>query len=945
MWRSVPKAVVLLIGATFVSIVQADEVAEAADNSNEIIEQIVVTGSRIPRRDFFATSPIVTLDRTELELSGVSEIKTLLNDLPQVDPTIDAGTSNSFGGESFVNLRGLGSNRTLLLLNGRRYPSQGSNGSVDLNAVPPVLIDRIEVITGGASAVYGSDAIAGAVNLILRKDFSGFESNMQFDVTDRGDAEKYSIDMVYGMPLAGGSGNLVLFADYFRRTEVSQDARSFSQSNIVSNDQTGELFQFDSFASASSSIAGIGPFYTFEPDGRPRLFVEPDDRFSLAPFKLLLAPMERYSANAYGRYELSGGMAARFEFNYAHSLPTQKVADEFFRFVDVNVDRPDLAPEFRQLLASDADADGDGIGTVFLGRTFSPERGPATVDYTSDFWRGLFGIDGEMRGDWRWSADISYASNDRDSVSPNDISISRIEQGLLVDPLTGGCIDPSRGCVPVNPFGVGNLSAAAAEFITLPGTAFTESSTETFATATFSGSPLHFKAGDLDVAIGAEYRRFHFENSFPNDNLQSGDSLFFGIGFSPTDGTISVGEVFAESRVPIISDVPWADYLGLDVGVRASDYNILGEIVWTWKAGLEWQVTDGVRVRAMRQHAIRAPGMADLFQQVNFGFTDIELGPTYDECSASRDPVGNGLADLCIAQGIPAGQIGVFEAGPFPVAVSITSNPEAQPEKAGTVSAGIVWQAAGTAGLSASVDYFRIEIEDALATADHMDLVRLCFLSRDPNDPTCRTFTRAASGDIDTAMITVINAALATSEGIDFALNFRREVGGPAFGGGSASISLALLATHYLEAGSQGSALLPFLDCAGKFGAFCGLARYRGAVPDWRATTRVSYETGPLAASLRWSHVGAMTNAETEFRSLNGQAAPVLAVPQLSAVNYFDLTFAWDVSDSLSLTLGAENLFDEDPPLLGSAARDANTDPTTYDILGRRYFLRASLRY
>lgn len=933
------------MGTTHMPVVYAAELDESRHTPSDTIEQIIVTGSRIPRRDFFSTSPIVTLDRTELELSGVSEIKTLLNDLPQVDPTADAGTSNSFGGESFVNLRGLGSNRTLVLLNGRRYPSQGSNGSVDLNAVPPVLIDRIEVITGGASAVYGSDAMAGAVNIILRQDFSGFESNLQFDITDRGDAEKYSIDMIYGTPFANGHGNVVMFADYFRRTEVFQDARSFSQTNIVSNDATGELVDFDSFASAGSSIAGIGPFYTFDPDGTPRLFVEPDDRFSLAPFKPLLAPMERYSANAYGRYELDGGRVARFEFNYARSLPIQKVADEFFRFVDINADRPDLTAEFRQLLASEADPDGDGIGTVFLGRTFSPDRGPARVEYRSDFWRGLIGLDGDLGSGWHWNADVSYASNDRDSVAPNDISASRIQQGLLVDPSTGDCTDPSRNCVPVNPFGAGNLSGAATDFITLPGTAFSETSNETFLTANISGSPMRLRAGDLDLALGAEYRRFHFENSFPNDNLQSGDSLLFTIGVNPTEGTISVGEVFAEARVPLFNNIRWADYLGLDVGVRASDYNILDEIVWTWKAGLEWHVTDGLRVRAMRQRAIRAPGMADLFQRVNITFTDFELGPAFDECSASRDPVGNGLADLCIAQGIPTGQLGVFEAGFFPVVVSQSSNPDAKPEEADTVSAGFVWQPQGAAGLSASIDYFKIEIDDALATADQMDLVRLCFLSRDPNDPACQTFTRAASGDIDTATITVINSAVATSEGVDFALNLSRDISGPAFSGGSATTSLSLLATHYLEVGSQGSVFLSFLDCAGKFGAFCGLARHQGAVPDWRTTMRITYETGPLAASLRWSHIGALTNAETESRRMNGQPPPVLAVPRIPSVNYFDLTFVWDFSNSLSFKLGAENLFDEDPPLLGSAARDANTDPTTYDILGRRYFLRASLSY
>ena len=939
--RITVKVVAMLVSASL-PVAYAESGPPEAEESQPI-ETIIVTGSRIPRRDFFAISPIVTLDRTELELSGTTEIKTLLNDLPQVDPTVDAGTSNAFGGESFVNLRALGANRTLVLLNGRRYPSQGLSGAVDLNALPPVLIDRVEIITGGASAVYGSDAIAGAVNFILRKDFAGLESNLQYGQTSRGDGDQYSVNLAYGTPFAGDRGNVAVFVDYFQRTEIFQDARGFSQHNLISDDDTGELRVFDSFASAAGSIAGIGPFYTFEPDGTPRLFVEPDDRFSLAPFQPLLAPTERYSANAFGHYDTSGSVRTRFELNYAKSLPTQMVADELFQFIDVNVDRPDIAPEFRDLLVREADPDDDGLATIFLGRTFSPERGPGTVEHESEFWRALVGIEGEWGDDWHWRADASYASNDRETRAINDISVSRVRQGLLVDPATGECMDTSRSCVPVNPFGAGNLSDAAAEFITLPGTGFAESSTETFLTAEARGSPISLPAGGLGLALGAEYRRFRFENTFPNDNLRGDDSLFFPFGVTPTGGTISVSEALAEARVPLLRERGWANYLGLDAGVRASNYNILDEVVWTWKLGFEWQFTEGLRMRAMRQRAIRAPGVSDLFQGPNLALTDLELGPSYDQCSASRDPVGNGLAELCIAQGIPADQIGVFEAGFFPVEVTIASNPEAQPEEADTLSAGFVWQSGIGAGLSASVDYFKIEIDDALATVDQRDLVRLCFLSRDPNDFACRSFTRAPTGDIGTAVSTVINSAVATSEGIDFALSTGWDAPAPV--GGSAGFNLSLLATHYLEVGSQGSVFLPFQNCAGKFGAFCGLSSYQGAVPDWRATMRITYASDRFAASLRWRYVGELTNAEAEFRHINNQPPPVLAVPSVSSTSYFDLTFGWDFGENVSLHLGIDNVLDEDPPLLGNAARDANTDPTTYDILGRRYFLRAKLSY
>ena len=773
----------------------------------EPFEQIVVTGTRLPRRDFFSISPIVTLDRTEMALTGTTEIRHLLNDLPQVDPTVDAGTSNAFGGESFVNLRALGSNRTLVLLNGRRYPSQGSNGSVDLNALPPAIIERVEVITGGASAVYGSDAMAGAVNFVLRDDFDGLETRLQYGVTDRGDANGGQFDIAWGF--GGERGSLLLVGDYLWRDEVFQDARAFSRVPLVDDELGARLLESGTFATPAAGVAGFGLFHTFESDGRPRPFIEPDDRFSLAAFSPLQTGMERYSGHAFGRYKIADSLVVRLEVMMTRSMPEQKVADEFFNFVSINTDRPDITAEFRELLGQ-ADPDGDGLATVFMGRTFSPERGTGSVEYTTDFQRVLVAVDGSLGGGWQWSSDISLAENERQTRALNDISISRVLQGQLVDPVTGDCFDTGGGCVPVNPFGAGQLTSAAAEFIGLEGSGFTETSREIFFTANLHGSLLRLPAGDLYLAAGVERRQFDFENSFPNDNLQSGDSLFFSTGISALAGSISVSEAYAETRLPLFGDMHGDRSFSIEAAARASDYDTLNDIVWTWKLGAEWQIDERWRLRVMRQRAIRAPGVSELFSGNNQRFVDTELGLRFDECSASRDPVGNGLADLCIAQGIPAADIGIYEAGIFPTAVSSVANPDLNPEEADTLSVGIVWQSAGA---SASLDYFNIEIDDALGNADQMDLVRLCFLSRDPDSQSCRSFTRAGSGNIDTATITTINTALLASKGFDLAVKTDWEAA--SFLGGGASLTLSVLLTHYLEAASQGSALLPYPGLCG----------------------------------------------------------------------------------------------------------------------------------
>lgn len=347
----------------------------------------------------------------------------------------------------------------------------------------------------------------------------------------------------------------------------------------------------------------------------------------------------------------------------------------------------------------------------------------------------------------------------------------------------------------------------------------------------------------------------------------------------------------------------------------------------------------------MRQRAIRAPGAAELFQDSSSAGFFFGLGPFLDQCSASRDPAGNGLTELCIAQGIPADQIGVFEADFFPTAVSFGSNPDLQAEEADTLTAGLVWQPASIGGLAVSADYFSIEIDNASTLVFPEDATTLCFIIRDPNDQFCNTFSRGPSGDISTASITFLNAAVARTDGIDFALEYGWDADSLALFGEGASFDLSFVATYYLEAGTQGSPLAPFLDCAGKFGALCNRFVFLGALPDLRTNTRLTYQSGPFSASLRWHRIGEMTNSENEIRNITNQPPPMLAVPRVSAMNYFDLTLQQDIGERFRLGFGISNLFDEDPPFLGSANQDANTDPRTYDTLGRRYFLRLTAAY
>ncbi len=577
----VPAALIVANAAS------AQNATDSRPAESSTVEEIVVTGSRISRRDFFSLSPIVSVDRKEITLTGTLRTNDLLNSLPQVDPGLGAGTGNTFEGTARVNLRGLGDTRTLTLLNGRRFADGTVFGAADLNALPPVMIKRVEVITGGASAVYGSDAVAGAVNFILRDDFDGLEGTAHYGITERGDGDTFNADLAFGTAFADGKGHVSAFLSYLDRSSVFQDARSFSRDQLFANNQTGEIENAESIFSGAGTIEGVPGVsrYTFDPNGQPRLLVEPDDLYNTASENALIAPMTRTSVGLFGQLDISSNLAASLELMYTGSKPTQRRSDVFVDFVSVNTDRPDISPALQSLLATDYDPDGDGIADFLFGRRFAADLGTAVNPNERDFFRVMFGLGGNLGQTWSWTADYSYSNTDWKTRATNDASRSRIQQGLLVDPATGSCFDPGNGCVPVDLFGAGNLSAAAAQFIRLGNSGYDESAKEQILNVTVNGSPVRTWAGPVDVAIGAEYREVDVSHK-PTEAVLNGDSMFFGTDFvKGVDHTIT--EAYFEALGPLAVGTAWADYLRLELGGRFSDYDAIDDNIYTWKAGIE----------------------------------------------------------------------------------------------------------------------------------------------------------------------------------------------------------------------------------------------------------------------------------------------------------------------------------------------------------------------
>ncbi|MEM7708556.1 MAG: TonB-dependent receptor [Pseudomonadota bacterium] len=944
-WRQITFVVTLglLFGSPSIAQPEGGEVVESA-----VVEEVVVTGSRIRRRDLSSVSPLITIDRSELQFAGRPTIEEVLNRMPQVTPDFGRTSNNPGDGTARVNLRGLGAGRTLVLLNGRRLAPSGVGSAVDLNNLPTGLIDRVEVITGGAAAVYGADAVAGVVNFITRDDFQGLTIEGQYGVTDSGDAETRDVSVAYGVDLSEGRGHLTLFANAMERDTLLAGERAFTQTDLE-DDLMGGVRPRGSFAVPELLLfapvdLGIGPvFPIFEPDGNFRAFQNPDDRYNFAPVNYLQTPLTRFSAGLFANFALTTSAEVYAELSFANNQSEQQFAAiPATGVLTTNLDNPLLTPATRALLAENF-ATGDNRASVNFGRRLI-EVGQRAVDRDRDYWRTVFGVRGTIWGDWGYDAWLGFTDATERELLLNDASRSRLAQGLLVDPATGGCIDPSGGCVPVNPFGAGNISPEAADFLRVGNVVNTTERTQTLAGAFITGSLLEGWAGPLEVAAGLTYRRD--EGDFQADDvLSTGDTLGFR-GESAISGSEDVLEVYAEAVLPLLVDQPGADYLGLEAGLRYSDYDLAGGQT-THKLGLEWAPGPNFRLRAMQQRSVRAPNLAELFAE-----QFIELGSATsvnqpDPCSASLDPVGNGIDDKCRLQGLTDAQLGVFEAADITPATFIRGgNPELQPETADTLTVGFVLEPERFAGWSLAVDYFEFDVEDAIGQIDPFSI---CFDSTNTGNVFCENIQRGPDGNIRVVSEPISNRGLLEVNGIDTQLRVSKELPrSAALGQGSADLTLTASWSHLLEYRQQENPVSRVLDCAGRFGRPCFDGEvFDGAqtFPENRVTTQAHYRAGPWSAHVTWQWIEGTDNAAPLRVAFQNLSNPIQGVPDVGSKSYVDVGIGYAFGRGAEVRLNVNNLFDTSPPLMADAVVQNNTDSGLYDVLGRSFFASFTTRF
>ena len=946
---------------------QADRTDTTDPSSAPADADIVVTGSRITRRDFDSASPIVTVGRDLFERSGAVNVDSLVQSLPQLGSSIQgsSGNNNANGGTSQVNLHYLGANRTLLLLDGRRTISGAPDGAGDLNSIPLALVQSVEIITGGASAVYGSDAIAGVVNFKLNERFKGLRISGLGGVSDRGDAFNSELEATYGLQDREGRGGIIAYGSYSKQGSATTFDRPRQNRDLTFGfDPAGTLVISDTVSNflsdgayipvannlpSQASVDTVFGRYGATPGTVLRTntlgFNNDGTLFSNAPlvnyrngtasnpyyfannpFTTIQVPNERYTAGLIGRWQFSENFEPYARVYYMHS-DVQRQISPYQLAATVPITNPFIPAALRTILATRPSPNAG----VSVQRTLN-ELGVRTLRYEAEQYQVIGGIRGKIAGDWRYDIYGSYGRNRRDEQAGGALRVAPLTQ--LVTAADGGASLCTGG---LNLFGLNTISQSCIDFISYtPRTQTT--STQTVLEGTVNGSLFALPAGDVKVALGATYRREKYD--VVGDPLFQSGAVVGGLRpASSVSGAFNVKEVYGEVLVPVFSDKPFAYKLELSAGYRYSDYSSSGSSS-AYKGEAIYAPIREISFRGSYQRAVRSPSINELFLPQSLS----NITFTQDPCSFNSSFRTGAIAgvtpasvrSLCLSQGIPAATIDTY-VGQSGLANALTNrgNPALTPEIADTYTGGLVLRSPVKSGIfsnvSASIDYYRIKIANTISLPVYNDILIRCYNqfgtnpSFDPGNTFCNGLVRSpTTGAITSAVRQYLNVGAVRLSGIDGQIDWRVPLGD---GGrdGAGEISLQFAGSYLIGAEQQPLAGAAFTDLRGTY--------QNGAVfPRWKHSAWIQYAVGAFDIGGRWRHIASLQNASI-------LTAPTVKALEAPAYDTFDVDLGFRVNQRFALRFGVNNVTDRQAPYFQGGTGN-NTDSQTYDLVGRRYYAR-----
>lgn len=941
-----------------VTTANAEVTSGQSDNQNlqdsepAQLGEIVVTGSRVARAGFDAPTPTTVLGAEALEQRAVPNIGDFLNEAPAFRPSQTPQTNPQNllgGGQSFADLRGLGSIRTLTLVNGRRYVPSSATGQVDLNLIPTILVDRIEAVTGGASAAWGSDAVAGVVNVIFNSTLRGVKADVSYGITQEGDNETIRAALALGDEFHDGRGHFVVGGEYYNGSGISsyndrkwgrrwEELVSYSgargsnpsrlyASGVTQNNQTYGGVILGPNAAAGRPLHGIqfGPGGTVLPFdygnaiGVNAIDYTGDGIYSRGQHTLLPEIFREAAAGQF-TYDLTSSLKAFAELSYSSAgarFRTPQSRDSSLTAIVIKRDNPFLPQAVADIM------DANGIASFPIGRA-NDDFGPTNAENFSTTTRFAAGLSGDLGGGWAWDAYYQFGRNIADSTIENLRIIQNFSYAIdaVRDAASNQivCRDPvarAQGCVPINLLGEGSPSAAAIDYT--HGTQFyrVELEQSVFA-ANITGEPFSTWAGPVSVAAGAEHRT---DNTTATSDDLASNGRFTYSNPRPFGGDLSVTEVYAETVVPLAVDQAWAKSLDINAAIRYTDYSTSGGVT-TWKLGGSYEPISDLRLRATRSRDIRAPNASELFA-------------TTSSITTIRNP-----------------WTGVTEQ----TSVVFSPSPSLKPEEADTLTFGAVLSPSAVPGLRLSVDYYDIDIAGAISSFTPQAVTDNCFgeIAGSGAGFFCDFVNRTGSGTgtaVRAVNVQLLNVASLKARGIDFEVSYRR----PFLNG---NLGARLFGTYTKDLiFDDGTGTKPTFNAAGVIQTLGGVINRAGQVggftsgqnngatnaPEWVLNGVLNYSDDRFTAQLQGRYVG----GGTIDNALVGPDSPHYnpASPISIADNNVESRFYVNVSGSYRLNETAE--------IYGAINNATNTEPPfpstavagLYDRIGRSYTLGLRLKY
>ena len=1028
----------LIFGIGSPGAAQAASDGQPGAAGSATVGEVVVTGSRIARKDFTSESPIVTVTGESLENSAEVSIDQQLSKLPQFvagsnqvtsAPDVQATPTNS-PGIATINLRGLGTNRTLVLLDGRRTQPNNSSLVVDVNTIPEEALDGVEIITGGAASTYGADAVSGVVNFKLKHNYQGVTLDAQYGETFRGDGAETRVTALVGSNFADNRGNAMIGMVYANRDAVNNADRpffartftdpgtpagdffpNFAGFNIIpytgfafipgpnivvpntpSQAAVDAIFTPQGFApgdvsafsglyfNRASSTAGATVFSVAHGavSGKPA----PGYAGGLAPdYKLLKngdlgsnaingylsLPITRYSMFANGRYEISEHATVYLQGQFDQNETRTALGGHVPAVNQWGVSIPyDAAHPVPPQLAALLNSRPNPAAPWQLNQELD-FLGPRSLDTRTNTYEILAGVKGKI-GVRDWTYDLYASHGNTDSlVIYNGFADQARYQALIAMPNYGAGADFNNGLTGLlahctsglNPF---VTTAVSQDCINIVNAGIKTSSNlqQDQVELDIQGALMPLPAGDLRFAAGADYRgdtyTFLPDPAMSTTNITSASLGIFDA--APAHGAIHVFEGYGELLVPVLKDMTLAKSLSLDLGYRYSSYDTSGAVS-TWKANGDWVVNDWLRFRGGYEVANRAPNVAELFESS----TVVVAGwPDSDPCANTTiAPYGNVAGNpnrakvlaLCsaLSHGFPitpafSGQLPFY----FPLSLDQQlGNPSLKSENAKTWTVGAVlkspWQAPMLSRLTASVDYYNISIDGAIAALSSQVIYQECLNglgtnpSYDPTNPYCQLIIRSPAGFTSTVLGKFTNLGSIKTSGIDVQLDWSADIGD--FGGSPGTL-FANVQFNWLQAydvvNAPGGTSLHY---AGTVGAGGGSLPY-GAQFRWKLYSTIGYRLGPATMSLAWRHLPSAKNVAAATN-------PATTTLPSGAYDQFDLSARWALTSRYEIRGGIDNLLDRSPQTVGAVPGVTNasgfTDGGSYDVLGRRFYVGFKARF